>query len=286
MGQWLGRRIHISAGRFPRYLLPGDKSGDWGCLGEIQVWYCCCCCQVLLLLFRLCSPLFQPFLSPFLSLLLPYFVFSFSWALGLAPLLLSCGVAVSFCSKLPILSVPVLTPHLQWLLAPRSNNCPQTRTLPQQHRLMTCTSRIEPLKNEPWNSLKLPLKWSFGGSFGVWFSTGPLSYRVQKVEPQCQLSKHENLASLSNSWNIAFLTSDFNMTLQYYLSNLIVRTSLLMFYLFLNNSETQDRELQCKYWSMVNLQVLKKQCHWEVFWNRYLYRYPIKSKKQKVLSCN
>lgn len=46
------------------------------------------------------------------------------------------------------------------------------------------------------------------------------------------------------------------MTLQYYLSKLIVRISLLMFYLFLNNSETHDGKLKYKYWNMLNLPVL------------------------------
>lgn len=50
-----------------------------------------------------------------------------------------------------------------------------------------------------------------------------------------------------------FYTSVFNMTLQCFPSKLIMRTFKLMFYLFLNISETQKRKLQVLFWSMVNL---------------------------------
>lgn len=148
MAEWQERGIHISTGRFPRCLLSRDKGGNWGLLGS---WYSCCCCQVLLFLLCLCSPLFQtsavqgarpsslgyalsrkvgpnepwghfqagilwfyePFSSWFLPLLLPYF-FLFSWSLILSPFLLSWGVCISFCYKLPTLSLSVLRPHLQW----------------------------------------------------------------------------------------------------------------------------------------------------------------------------
>lgn len=126
------------------------------------------------------------------------------------------------------------------LLAPRRKSCTWTQ--------LSCSSTgswhapgTENLSKMSSNSPKLPLKCNFGLSFGygltmVHFNT------VQMVEPQCQLSKHENFASLSLTNNIAFLTSVFNMTLWYYLTRLIVRTTLLMFYLFVNNSETQDRK--------------------------------------------
>lgn len=205
----------------------------------------------------LCGPLFQTFLSSFLPLLLPYFVFSFSLALFLAPLLLlSCEVAVSFCSKPPILNLPFLRPHFQWPVGtqekqPRSNSYSAAAAQAHGTHLVCRTFENWTMKLSE-DSTKVEV-W---GKFWVWFNTGPLSRRVWKVEPQRQLSKHENLASLPSTHNIAFLTSTFNKTLQYYLSNLIVRTSLFMFYLFLNNSETQDRKLQYKYWSTVNLQVL------------------------------
>lgn len=107
----------------------------------VDVTRFCCSCFVFVIL---CLNFSYPVSFPCY-----YFVFSFSMALVLAPLLLlSCGVLISFCSKLPVLSLPVLRPHLQQPLGTQEKKLHLNSTQLQQHRLMACTWHAEYFKNE------------------------------------------------------------------------------------------------------------------------------------------